>query len=171
MQGGCTLRGRTFKALYGSERAKNLNGVIFSGLQASGKSTYFLQSFYKTHLRLNMDMLRTRYREMILFNACLESKQPVVIDNTNPTRAERAKYIDAFKQHKFEVIGFYFASSIKDCLDRNSLRDGKEKIPEVGIKNTYSKLEIPSYSEGFDKLYYVTLEKGEFAVSDWKNEV
>ncbi len=108
---------------------------------------------------------------MILFNACLESKQPVVIDNTNPTKEDRAKYIDAFKSHKFEVIGFYFASSIEDCLDRNSLREGKEKIPEVGIKSTYSKLELPSYIEGFDKLYYVTMKNGDFTVSDWKDEI
>lgn len=148
-----------------------MNGVIFTGLQASGKSTYFMRSFYKTHLRLNMDMLRTRHREKILFNACLESKQPVVIDNTNPTREDRAKYIDAFKSYKFEVIGYYFDSSIQDCLDRNSSREGKEKIPDVGIKSTYNKLDIPSYTEGFDKLYYVTMKNGDFTVSERKDEV
>jgi len=148
-----------------------LNGVIFTGLQASGKSTYFMQSFYKTHLRLNMDMLRTRHREKILFSACLESKQPVVIDNTNPTRDDRAKYIADFKSHKFEVVGYYFASSIQDCLNRNASREGKEKIPDIGIQSTYSKLEIPSYAEGFDKLFYVTMNDGDFTVSEWKDEV
>lgn len=148
-----------------------MNGVIFSGLQASGKSTYFMRNFYKTHLRLNLDMLRTRHRERILFKACLEAKQPVVIDNTNPTKADRARYIDEFKCHHFYVIGYYFSSSIEDCLIRNSSRSGKEKIPDIGIKSTYRNLEIPDYSEGFDELYYVSIQDGNFTVSEWKDEI
>ena len=58
-----------------------MKGVIFIGLQASGKSTFFLQRFFTTHIRLNMDMLKTRNRETILLKACIEAKQPVVIDN------------------------------------------------------------------------------------------
>jgi len=114
---------------------------------------------------------RTRHRESILFNACLEAKQAVVIDNTNPTKADREKYIEAFKHHKFEVTAYYFAANIKDCLERNAAREGKERIPDVGIKGTHSKLELPDYTEGFDNLYYVSIEDGEFSVSEWKDEV
>ena len=66
-----------------------MNGIIFMGLQASGKSSFYLQNFYKTHIRLNLDMLKTRHREDILFEACLVAKQPLVIDNTNPTIDDR----------------------------------------------------------------------------------
>ena len=75
-----------------------MEAIIFVGLQASGKSTFYLREFYKTHIRLNMDMLKTRYREDILLNACIEGKQKVVIDNTNPSIEERCKYIKAFKK-------------------------------------------------------------------------
>lgn len=148
-----------------------MNGVIFIGLQASGKSSFYLNNFYKSHLRLNMDMLRTRHRENILFNACLESKQPVVIDNTNPTKAEREKYINGLKEHRFEVIGYYFSSNLTECIQRNASRKGKERIPDVGLKGTYNKLELPEYTEGFDKLYYVTMKNGDFTVEEWKDEV
>ncbi|QDU55829.1 hypothetical protein Pan181_20260 [Aeoliella mucimassa] len=37
--------------------------VVFIGLQASGKSTFYKQRFVDTHMRLNLDMLRTRYRD------------------------------------------------------------------------------------------------------------
>lgn len=148
-----------------------MKGVIFVGLQASGKSYFYLRKFNKTHLRLNMDMLKTRHRENILFNACLESKQPVVIDNTNPTKEDREKYISRFKNHRFEVVGYYFASSLSECLERNASREGKERVPDVGLKGTYNKLVLPGYPEGFDELYYVNIKNGDFTVEKWKNEV
>ncbi len=148
-----------------------MNGIILIGLQASGKSSFFLSQFYKTHLRLSLDMLKTRNREKILFNACLEGKQPVVIDNTNPTVKDRQWYINVFKEHKFEVHGYYFESRIEDCLKRNELRTGKERIPDIGIKGTYNKLQLPKLSEGFDKLYYVTMGKDGFKIAEWNDEI
>ena len=148
-----------------------MEGIIIIGLQASGKSTFVHDNFRKTHIRLNMDMLKTRHRESIILNACLEGKQSIVIDNTNPTTEEREKYISKFKKNKFRVIGYYFESKIADCLQRNKQRTGKDKIPEVGIKGTHNKLELPSYEEGFDALYYVKIHQNKFIVSEWKNEI
>jgi predicted kinase len=34
-----------------------LEAVIFIGLQAAGKSTFYLRRFFRTHVRINMDML------------------------------------------------------------------------------------------------------------------
>lgn len=144
-----------------------MQGIIFIGLQGSGKSTFFLQQFYKTHLRLNMDMLRTRHREKLLFEACLAAKQPVVIDNTNPTIAERVRYIPAFKAHHFEVLGYYFNLPFADCLARNKLRTGKECVPEVAIKAVAKQLQLPSLNEGFDKLYQVQWQQEQFMISEW----
>lgn len=39
---------------------------------------------------INLDTLKTRNRERILLAACLEAKQPFVLDNTNLTREVRA---------------------------------------------------------------------------------
>ncbi len=145
-----------------------MKGIIFIGLQASGKSTFFLEQFYKTHIRLNLDMLRTRNREKILFNACLEAKQPVVIDNTNPTRVDRERYISSFKDKRFEIFGYFFESNLKSCLDRNAMREGKECIPDIGIKSTYKKLESPIFAEGFDKIFSVKIENEGFVIKEWK---
>lgn len=70
-----------------------MEAVIFIGLQAAGKSSFYREKFIDTHIRINLDMLKTRHRETILLNACLEAKQPLVIDNTNPTIEERKRYI------------------------------------------------------------------------------
>lgn len=134
-----------------------MEAVIFMGLQASGKSSFYREKFIDTHIQLNLDMLKTRHREHILFNACLAAKQPVVIDNTNPAKSDRQRYIIPAKQYKFTISGYYFHSSIEECKQRNSKRDGKSKIPLVGILATSKKLQLPSYQEGFDRLYYVKI--------------
>jgi len=41
--------------------------VILMGLQATGKSTSCRERFYCTHLRINLDLLKTRPRERALF--------------------------------------------------------------------------------------------------------
>ena len=145
--------------------------IIFTGLQASGKSTFYLEKFYKTHIRINLDMLKKRHREDIFLQACIEGKQRVVIDNTNPTTEERQKYIALFKKHHFRIIGYYFKSDLEECLERNSQRKGKENIPERGVRSTYHKMTKPSYVEGFDELYEITIGKKEVLITEINNEV
>jgi len=145
--------------------------IIFTGLQASGKSTFFLENFYKTHIRVNLDMLKTRHRENIFLEASIEGKQKVVIDNTNPDEEARRKYIEMFKKNHFKIIGYYFESNLEACLERNSLREGKEKIPEKGLKATYYKITAPSFSEGYDELYDVKIVNNKMLVTEIKNEI
>ncbi len=149
-----------------------MEAVIFIGIQATGKSTFYRERFLNTHIRLNLDMLKTRYREQILLKACLEAKQPFVIDNTNPTVEERRLYIQLARQAQFTVIGYYFQSKRDQALQRNQQRIGKTRIPDKGIKSTYAKLTLPRFSEGFDTLYYVTLQpEASFLIQDWNDEV
>ena len=56
-----------------------MNMILFIGIQATGKSEFYKRNFYKTHIRINLDMLKTRHRERILIGACLTAKQPFVI--------------------------------------------------------------------------------------------
>jgi len=148
-----------------------MEGIIFIGIQASGKSSFYLKRFFQTHLRLNLDMLRTRNRERILLRACIQAQQPVVIDNTNPTGADRADYIRAFKDGGFRVRGFYFQSALPECLARNRLRKKREKIPDAALFSTFKRLELPGYEEGFDALYHVQLADDDFVVVDWQADI
>lgn len=144
--------------------------VIFVGIQAAGKSTFYKERFFTTHMRINLDMLRTRYREQIFVEASLKGKQPFVVDNTNPTVADRQKYIVAAKKHDFKVIGYYFEPDYEQSLHRNERRQGKAKIPEIGIKSTLKSLQIPSYAEGFDELYMAKSLHDGFEVTDMIQE-
>lgn len=145
-----------------------VEAIIFIGIQATGKSTFYKERFFKSHVRVNLDMLKTRHREKLLLHACLEMKQPFVVDNTNPTRKDRQRYIGAAKKKGFKIIGYYFSSEIFPSLKRNKKRPENEQIPERGIKGTSSKLELPDYAEGFDELYYVRIDQTSgFEVSAW----
>lgn len=148
-----------------------MEAIIFIGIQASGKSTFYKERFFRTHMRISMDMLNTRNKEQKFLDTCYLIQQPFIIDNTNPTRQDRTKYIEQAKQNKYKVIGYYFQSKIEDSIERNTNRTGKDYIPELGIKGTFNKLEVPSYDEGFDELYYVELDKGKFIVKNWENEI
>ncbi|MFZ6030442.1 MAG: AAA family ATPase [Chloroflexota bacterium] len=82
--------------------------ILFIGIQAVGKSTFYKEHFFTTHVRINLDMLKTRAREMALLQACLATQQPFVVDNTNVLKRERARYIELARQSGFRVVGYYF---------------------------------------------------------------
>lgn len=146
--------------------------VIFVGIQGAGKSTFYRKRFSDTHVRINLDMLRTRHREKTLFEACLACGQHVVIDNTNPTAADRARYILPAKAAGAEITGYYLSSRVSEALRRNIEREDARQVPDKAILGTAGRLELPALSEGFDALFYVTCKGlGEFAVEDWKDEV
>lgn len=146
-----------------------MEGIIFTGIQGSGKSSFYIQKFFNTHIRISLDLLKTRNREKKIFQTSLETRAKVVIDNTNPTISDRKKYIELFKQYKYKIIGYYFESKIKDCIKRNGNRSNP--IPEKGVLATYNKLQIPEFCEGFDELYYVKIDRNEFIVEEWKDEI
>ena len=146
--------------------------VLFIGIQATGKSECFKQHFYHTHIRLNLDMLKTRNRERLLIEACIKAKQPFVVDNTNPTVQDRKKYIDIANEAGFRIIGYYFQSVVSDSILRNDSRDDIHRVPDTAILSTYKKLELPSYTEGFHELKYVSIsENFTFTVEEYKDEV
>jgi len=141
--------------------------VIFAGIQAAGKSTFFRERFFDTHVRINLDMLKTRHREAVLLEACLAAKQAVVIDNTNLTVAARARYIAPAQHAHYRVVGYYFRSVVAESLERNAARTGARRVPDKGVLGAAGRLEIPKPEEGFDALHYVRIDDG-FIVEPWR---
>jgi predicted kinase len=148
------------------ERVIQLECVLLIGIQASGKSTFYKQYFFNTHVRINLDMLKTRLREDIYLAASFKAKQKFVVDNTNPSREDRKKYIQLSKMFQYKMIGYFMEPDLDNCLLRNQGRQGKEQIPVVAIKGTYKKLEEPTLDEGFDELYLVKIINGEFIITN-----
>jgi predicted kinase len=145
-----------------------MEAIIFIGIQAAGKSTFYKERFFDSHIRINLDMLRTRNRESILLTACIKAKQKFVIDNTNITREQRVKYIEPARAGQFTIIGYYFDTNVAESTARNNQRSGKACVPTVAIGSSYRKLEKPSLMEGFDRIYQVKIDQhNNFIVEDY----
>lgn len=146
--------------------------IVFVGLQASGKTTFYVRRFLDTHVRVSLDQLRTRPREQRFFDLCLETRQPVVVDNTNPTKAERRRYVEPAKAAGYAVHCYFFQSRVADCIERNESRPEAVRVPRVGVLGTSARLELPSQDEGLDVMKFVSIAAdGGFAVEDWRDEV
>ena len=147
-----------------------MHAIVFIGIPAAGKSSFYKQRFFNSHVRISMDLLKTRKRENQFLKLCFDTNSQFVVDNTNLTQEEREKYIKLAKDKKYRVTGYFFASSVNAALERNKQRQGKDRIPDVGVVSCYKKLVLPSYAEGFDELFYVQLHSEEFTVAAWHEE-
>ena len=144
--------------------------ILFIGIQATGKSSFYLERFFRTHVRICLDMLKTRHREQLLLKACLEGKTPLVVDKMNLTKADRAAYIAPAKAAGFKVCGYLFESDLAGAVQRNARRDPAEHVPEAGLRGAAAALQLPSYQEGFDKLLLVRMNgQGGFITEELKN--
>ena len=149
--------------------------VVFVGLQASGKSTFYRSRFAATHALVSKDLLKNNRnrerRQRALVAAALERGESVVVDNTNPTAAGRAPLVEIAREHGARTVCYYFESTIEACRERNAAREGRACVPEVALRTTAKRLEVPSPEEGFDEMYSVRItDDGEFAVEPWKED-
>lgn len=144
--------------------------IIFVGLQGAGKSTFFRTHFASTHDLVSKDLMRNNgrpaRRQYLLIEEALQAGHSVVVDNTNPTAADRADLIQLGRLYKVEIIGYYFETSVSQALARNRQRSDKDRVPDIAIFATIKKLARPTYKEGFDKLFYVSAnDDGTFNIS------
>ncbi|MFL6450704.1 MAG: AAA family ATPase [Bryobacteraceae bacterium] len=138
--------------------------IIFTGLQGSGKTTYFEKYFATTHAHISRDVLRTADLESALVRECFQTGRSFVVDNTNATRAVRALYIHQAKAAGFQIRSYFFDTPVRTAIGRNNHRKDKKPIPVPAILRTAKLLERPTLDEGFDEVRTVTVEldgKGE----------
>lgn len=145
--------------------------ILFIGLQAAGKSTFYRAYFAPSsaYAYVSKDRLRNNpkpeRRQRALLTEALAAGRSAVVDNTNPSEADRAPLIALGKEHGAIVSGYFFAPAVGASLERNRQREGKARVPDVAIFATRKRLVPPTYAEGFDHLYTVSIpEPGVFLV-------
>jgi len=137
--------------------------VIFVGVQAAGKSSFFRERFASTHAHVSKDLMPRaardkESRQLAQVEQALLIGQPVVVDNTNPRAADRAPLIELARRYEARVVGYFFEPGIQDSLRRNAARE--PQVPKVAIFTTAKKLQPPSFEEGFDEIHHVRLAEG-----------
>ena len=142
--------------------------VIMIGIQGSGKSTFYHKYLADRFVRINLDTLKTRHQENLLISECIQSGKSFAVDNTNPTRADRQRYIPLAQYAGYKVIGYFMESKLKTCIERNNQRTGLARIPATAIAATSNKLQMPSYDEGFDEIYFVKNDGETMVIEDWR---
>ena len=135
--------------------------IVFVGLQASGKSTFFRERFAGTYQHVSKDLFphnrnKNRRQEQLL-RAALSAGRSVIVDNTNPRPEDRRPLVRLGHEHGAKVLGYFFEASVRECLRRNEMREGKARVPDVAIYATVEKLVAPTIVEGFDELFCVRL--------------
>ena len=147
----------------GRPRAE-LEVIVLVGVQGSGKSTFYQQRFAATHAVVSRDLFRNNprpsRRQALLIEEALERRQSVVVDNTSPTRADRAAILEVARRFGARTACYFFAADVRAAIARNALREGKARVPVVAILATAKRLVPPSVAEGFDRVFVVEAGEG-----------
>jgi predicted kinase len=137
-----------------------MEAVILCGVQGAGKTTLYRDRFVETHVRVGMDLLRTRAREDAFMRLCLQERQPFVVDATNPTPADRRRYVEPARAAGFRVVGYLVEVTDVEALARNAARGGRRRVPAAALVGTGRRLLRPTPQEGFDELWHATAAPG-----------
>jgi DNA 3'-phosphatase len=126
--------------------------VIMVGSPASGKS-YYSQKLENTgFLRINKDTMKTDKMIYKIFNEGIKDGRNIVIDNTNPTKEVREKFITAAKKASYyvSIVWMNFPISVVEYLDNYRIAKYKNQeyhVPIVAMRVYYKKLEKPTQKE------------------------
>ena len=141
--------------------------VILCGLQASGKSTFRLERL-PHHAIVSKDLMpnnrRREQRHRHLVAEALASGRSVVVDNTNPARADREPLLAIGRVHGAATAAYYFEADLSTCIERNAGRLGREAVRYVGVVGVARRLEPPTFAEDFDAIWQVRAVDGSFEV-------
>jgi bifunctional polynucleotide phosphatase/kinase len=126
--------------------------VIMVGAPASGKSYYSLGLESKGFVRINKDTMKTDKVAEKAFNAAFKDGRNIVIDNTNPTKETRAKWIASAKKASYSVtiVWMNFPMAVVEFLDNYRIYKNKNQdthVPAVAMRVYYKKLEAPTQDE------------------------
>jgi predicted kinase len=137
-----------------------MEAVVLCGIQGSGKTTLYRDRFLATHVRVSLDLLRTRAREDRFVALCIETRQPFVVDNTNPAPADRRRYVEPARAAGFRVVGYLVDVGTAEAIARNAGRADGVRVPVPSVVGTAQRLLPPAPEEGFDELWHATAAPG-----------
>lgn len=134
------------------------------GLQGSGKSTWVDRCLAGTHVVVSKDhwpnarRRETRQRRVVAEH--LAAGSSVVVDNTSPSPEDRAPLIAAARETGASVRAVLLDTPPAVCRARNDAREGRARVPPVGLFATRARFAPPTTAEGFDRVDVVRGDDG-----------
>ena len=125
------------------------------GLQGCGKSSWVRARLasYDVVSKDHWPHARNREaRQRRLVTELLEAGRSVVVDNTSPSAEERAPLVAAARTAGVPVRAVWLDTSLDTCLTRNEARQGRDRVPLVGVLSARARFTPPSTAEGFDRV-------------------
>ena len=124
-------------------------------LQGAGKSTWVAEHL-PGHTVVSKDHWpRARHREARqrrVVAGLLAQGLAVVVDNTNPSPAERAPLVELARAAGAPVRAVFLDVPLAVCRDRNDRRTGTARVPPVGLFAAAGRLVPPTPAEGIDRV-------------------
>lgn len=129
------------------------------GLQGSGKSRWVTEHLAGTHAVVSKDhwpnARRREARQQRTVAALLAEGASVVVDNTSPSPAERAPLIALAAAAGVPARAVFLDVPLETCRARNEAREGRARVPLVGLYSAAGRLTVPSTAEGFSDVTVV----------------
>jgi predicted kinase len=162
-----------------TSRFQNLDIVLICGLPGSGKS-HFAGSFFAVggRKRVNRKEIRRLLFEMTNFGKkwteaafasndeflvshvekkiiehLLQTKQKILIDNTNISAEARRPYFTIAHQANRSIGAIFIDTPVLRCIERNRSRE--DAMPERLISQLAAEKELPRPEEGFKEVLVV----------------
>jgi predicted kinase len=136
--------------------------AVLVGLQASGKTTFCRNVLGSHYVQVSKDQFpnaRHRQRRQLgLLSEALAAGRDVVVDNTNPSPVEWRPLIAAARQASAYVVAYWFPPDLDGSMERNAARDGRSRVPEVGVRAVLARLVCPGLADGFDAVLTVRFD-------------
>jgi predicted kinase len=154
---------------------------VLVGAPGSGKSTWaqtHLASLPTPALYVSRDVIRYSlvnedeeyfskekevYKQFIsTIRHGLQKCNSVIADATHLNENSRSKLLRALgtSLRDVEVSAVVIQQSLEDTLSQNKMRYGTRAfVPEEQVKKMYSSMTIPTFEEGFDKIYIYNSNK------------
>jgi predicted kinase len=127
--------------------------VVMVGLQGSGKTTWVAEHLAGSHVVVSKDHWpNARHREARqrrVVAQLLADGASVVVDNTDPSPAERAALVELAAAAGVPARAVFLDVPLETCRRRNEARSGRARVPDVGLFSTAARLVPPTTAEGF----------------------
>jgi bifunctional polynucleotide phosphatase/kinase len=139
---------------------ENKDLIIMVGYPGSGKSM-FSDKYLKNYEIVSQDELKTLPKCLKLCKEYMEKNYKIVIDNTNPSRETREKYIVLAKKYGYKVRCLLMTTTIQHAKHNNIYRyiyQNKLKVPTL-VYNIYkNKFQEPELEEGYYEILKINPE-------------